>query len=71
VSEAYFTRDKIVQHHIDSYNKFLESGLQNIINEQGIIETDIEDVYIKLGNIRVEKPVVKEADGAIEKLYPN
>ncbi|NTV77768.1 MAG: DNA-directed RNA polymerase subunit B'', partial [Clostridiales bacterium] len=64
---AYFTRDKIVQHHIDSYNKFLESGLQNIINEQGIIETDIEDVYIKLGNIRVEKPVVKEADGAIEK----
>jgi len=71
VSEAYFTRDKIVQHHIDSYNKFLESGLQNIINEQGVIETDIEDVYIKLGNIRVEKPVVKEADGAIEKLYPN
>lgn len=71
MSEAYFTRDKIVQHHIDSYNKFLESGLQNIINEQGIIETDIEDVYIKLGNIRVEKPVVKEADGAIEKLYPN
>ncbi|MFA0822034.1 MAG: DNA-directed RNA polymerase subunit B'' [Methanomethylovorans sp.] len=68
---AYFTRDKIVQHHIDSYNKFLESGLQNIINEQGVIETDIEDVYIKLGNIRVEKPVVKEADGAIEKLYPN
>ncbi len=71
MSEAYFTRDKIVQHHIDSYNKFLESGLQNIINEQGVIETDIEDVYIKLGNIRVEKPVVKEADGAIEKLYPN
>jgi DNA-directed RNA polymerase subunit B" len=71
VLAAYFTRDKIVQHHIDSYNKFLESGLQNIINEQGVIETDIEDVYIKLGNIRVEKPVVKEADGAIEKLYPN
>ncbi|MGB3908277.1 MAG: DNA-directed RNA polymerase subunit B'' [Methanomethylovorans sp.] len=69
--EAYFTRDKVVQHHIDSYNKFLESGLQNIINEQGVIETDIEDIYIKLGDIRVEKPVVKEADGAIEKLYPN
>jgi len=71
VLEAYFTRDKVVQHHIDSYNKFLESGLQNIINEQGVIETDIEDIYIKLGDIRVEKPVVKEADGAIEKLYPN
>lgn len=70
LSEAYFTKDKIVQHHIDSYNKFLNHGLQKVVDEQGIIETDIEDV-VKLGNIRVERPVVKEADGAIEKLYPN
>ncbi|MGM0770081.1 MAG: DNA-directed RNA polymerase subunit B'' [Halobacteriota archaeon] len=60
-----------MQHHIDSYNKFLKSGLQKIIDEQGIIETDLEDIYVKLGRIRVENPVVKEADGAIEKLYPN
>lgn len=71
LSEAYFTRDKIVQHHIDSYNKFLNSGLQKVIDEQHLIETDIEDIYVKLGRIRVEKPVVKEADGAIENLYPN
>nr|WP_083754949.1 DNA-directed RNA polymerase subunit B'' [Methanococcoides burtonii] len=71
LSEAYFTKDKIVQHHIDSYNKFVKHGLQKIINEQGIIETDLEDIYVKLGKIRVEHPVVKEADGAIEKLYPN
>jgi DNA-directed RNA polymerase subunit B" len=49
----------------------LESGLQKIIDEQKIIETDLEDTYIKLGTIRVENPVVKEADGAIENLYPN
>jgi DNA-directed RNA polymerase subunit B" len=60
-----------VQHHIDSYDKFVKHGLQKIINEQGIIETDLEDIYVKLGKIRVEHPVVKEADGAIEKLYPN
>ncbi|KXS46620.1 MAG: DNA-directed RNA polymerase subunit B' [Methanohalophilus sp. T328-1] len=71
LSEAYFTRDKIVQHHIDSYNKFLNNGLQKVIDEQHVIETDIEDIYVKLGRIRVEKPVVKEADGAIENLYPN
>ncbi|MCM1986493.1 DNA-directed RNA polymerase subunit B'' [Methanococcoides seepicolus] len=71
LSEAYFTKDKIVQHHIDSYDKFVKHGLQKIINEQGIIETDLEDIYVKLGKIRVEHPVVKEADGAIEKLYPN
>ncbi|SDF35241.1 DNA-directed RNA polymerase, subunit B [Methanolobus vulcani] len=71
IPRSFFTKDKIVQHHIDSYNKFLESGLQKIIDEQKIIETDLEDTYIKLGNIRVENPVVKEADGAIENLYPN
>ncbi|MFZ2498534.1 MAG: DNA-directed RNA polymerase subunit B'' [Methanosarcina sp.] len=71
LSQAYFTRDKIVQHHIDSFNKFIDFGLQKIIDEQRIIETDIEDTYLKLGKIRVEHPVVKEADGAIEKLYPN
>jgi len=60
-----------VQHHIDSFNKFIDYGLQKIIDEQRIIETDIEDTYLKLGKIRVEHPVVKEADGAIEKLYPN
>jgi DNA-directed RNA polymerase subunit B" len=49
----------------------LDDGLQKIIDEQGIIETDIEDVYVKLGKVRVENPVVREADGAIEKLYPN
>lgn len=71
LTKYYFTQEKIVQHHIDSFNKFLETGLQKIIDEQKIIETDIEGTYLKLGNIRVEYPVVKEADGAIEKLYPN
>ncbi|MFP4654980.1 MAG: DNA-directed RNA polymerase subunit B'' [Methanohalobium sp.] len=71
LSKQYFTKDKIAQHHTDSFNKFLESGLQKVIDEQGIIETDLEDIYIKLSNIRVEKPIVKEADGAIESLYPN
>ncbi|MDD2613771.1 MAG: DNA-directed RNA polymerase subunit B'' [Methanosarcina sp.] len=71
LSQAYFTRDKIVQHHIDSFNKFIDYGLQKIIDEQKVIETDIEDTYLRLGKIRVEHPVVKEADGAIEKLYPN
>lgn len=60
-----------MQHHIDSFNKFIDYGLQKIIDEQRIIETDIEGTYLKLGKIRVEHPVVKEADGAIEKLYPN
>ncbi len=78
LSKAYFTREKIVQHHINSFNNFVDKGLQKIIDEQGVIETDIEKedsrgrykVYIKLGKIRVTHPMVKEADGSRELLYP-
>lgn len=70
LSKAYFTSDKIVRHHIDSFNDFLNYGLQKVIDEQRIIETDIEGVYIKLGKIRVSYPIVREADGAVDKLYP-
>ncbi len=70
LSKAYFTSDKIVRHHVDSFNDFLEYGLQKVIDEQRIIETDIEGTYVRLGKIHVGHPVVREADGAVDKLYP-
>ncbi len=70
LSKAYFTSDKIVRHHVDSFNDFLEHGLQKVIDEQSRIETEIEGTYVKLKKIRVGNPVVKEADGAMDKLYP-
>jgi len=60
-----------VQHHINSYNKFIEKGLQKIVDEQEIIKTDFEDIHVKLGKIRVERPIIKEADGSREEVYPN
>ena len=69
--KAYFTKDKLVHHHINSFNDFIERGLQKVIDEVGIIETNIEDTYVKLGAIRVENPTVTEADGSVERLHPN
>ena len=69
--KSYFTRDKLVHHHINSFNDFIERGLQKVIDEVDIIETNIENTYVKLGEIHVEKPMVMEADGSIEPLYPN
>ncbi|OFV67621.1 MAG: DNA-directed RNA polymerase subunit B [Candidatus Syntrophoarchaeum caldarius] len=67
-----------MQHHIDSFNEFLEHRLQAIVDEQGVIETTIEGgsdqdkyrVYVQLGEIRVSTPKVKEADGSRENLFP-
>ncbi|MBE0521478.1 MAG: DNA-directed RNA polymerase subunit B'' [Candidatus Methanoperedenaceae archaeon] len=70
LSKSYFTSDKIVRHHVDSFNSFLDIGLQKVIDEQRIVETDIEGTHIRLGKIRLGHPVVREADGAVDKLYP-
>ncbi len=70
LSDVYFTNDNIVRHHVDSFNDFLDYGIQKVIDEQRIIETDIEGVYVRLGKIRTNHPIVREADGAVDKLYP-
>ncbi len=70
LARAYFTHDRLVRHQIDSFNRFLDEGLQRVIDEQKIIELDIPDTYVRLGKIWVGKPIVKEADGSRRKLFP-
>ena len=78
LSQSYFSRAHVARHQLDSYNHFLEFNLQKVVDEQRIIETDVaqrgkdnEPVWVELGNIRVEKPVVREADGSQSSLYPS
>ncbi len=71
LARAYFTHKRLVKHQIDSYNRFIDEGLQRVIDEQGIIELDIENTYVKLGQIKVGRPVIKEADGTESLLYPS
>ena len=78
--DAFYGERSIVNHHIASYNDFLATRLQHVIDhirigdddtaERGIVQTDIEGYYIKLGKIQVGRPVVKEADGSLRPLTP-
>ena len=78
--DAFYGERSIVNHHIASYNDFLATRLQHVIDhirigdddtaERGIVQTDIEGYYIKLGKISVGRPVVKEADGSLRPLTP-
>ncbi|MFZ2070089.1 MAG: DNA-directed RNA polymerase subunit B [Halobacteriota archaeon] len=75
---AYFKREKIAQHQIDSFNYFLEEGLQKIVNEQPYIETSISGegdngkykLGVKFGKISVGTPKAMEADGSYETISP-
>ncbi|MEA1944176.1 MAG: DNA-directed RNA polymerase subunit B'' [Euryarchaeota archaeon] len=77
LSKSYFAKNKIVQHQIDSFNEFVNHGLQKVVDEMGVIETEISgadegaETYVRLGTVSVGYPVVKEADGAVDRLFPS
>ncbi|WP_380681018.1 DNA-directed RNA polymerase subunit B'' [Salinigranum sp. GCM10025319] len=76
ISREYFSRDRLAEHHFRSFNAFLNRGMQRVVDEKESINTDIGDkegeepVWVELGDMRIETPRVREADGSEELLYP-
>ncbi|MCX8175105.1 MAG: DNA-directed RNA polymerase subunit B'' [Candidatus Micrarchaeota archaeon] len=68
---AYFQENSLVKQHLDSYNKFIESGLQKIVDRVGVIQTSIEGFELHFGQIRLDKPKIFEADGAKRNILPS
>jgi DNA-directed RNA polymerase beta subunit len=72
----YYFRDKsLVSHNIESFNKFIEKGMQRVIDEVGEITPDIlpdnvRNLKIKFGKVSVEKPFLREADGTRRRITP-
>jgi len=67
--EKYLEEHSLVESNIRSFNDFIGNRMQQIVKE---INDNInnEDVEIKLGKIRLEKPNVIEADGSVTKITP-
>ncbi|MCC5998540.1 MAG: DNA-directed RNA polymerase subunit B, partial [Thermofilum sp.] len=68
--KAYVDELGLVRQHLDSFNAFLERGLQEIVNEVGGIKVESQGVEVKLGKIEVGQPVFREADGSDVALTP-
>ncbi|MGB9732505.1 MAG: DNA-directed RNA polymerase subunit B'' [Candidatus Micrarchaeia archaeon] len=71
ILEAYLSSVSLVQQQIDSFNRFLEFGVQRVISKQGSIQPNIEDFSLKLGRVRLEKPSIIEADSSRRSILPN
>ncbi len=69
--EAFFKEKGLVRQHLDSYNDFIERGLQQVIDEIGGIDLDVEGVRVEFGRVRLGEPVSHEADGSTPDLWPN
>ncbi|HDJ50754.1 MAG TPA: DNA-directed RNA polymerase subunit B'', partial [Thermoprotei archaeon] len=66
--DAYFRDKSLVGFNVDSYNKFVNYGMQKVVDEEGSIIPDItprgvKSVEIKFGKIWLEEPTLVEADG--------
>jgi DNA-directed RNA polymerase subunit B len=77
--KSFFKEKGLVRQHLDSYNEFIDHGLQEVINEIGEIDIEVpESPYkIKLGQIwiidphsRISGPYVTEVDGTKHEIYP-
>lgn len=67
--KKYLEQHSIVESNILSFNDFIQRKMQSIVNE--INDTiNNEEVEIKLGKVRVEKPNIIEADGSTSLVTP-
>ena len=65
----------MVRHHIDSFNRFLEVGMQEIVDEVKSFEPNVlppgfADARVRFGKLQVEKPLHQEIDGSLTFLQP-
>ena len=67
--EAFFREKGLVRQHLDSYNAFIERGIQRVIDEIGGVDLDIAGIDVKFGQVRLGKPSVKEADGSRPEIF--
>ena len=73
--KKYFEEKRFVDSNIQSFNNFLEKGLQEVIEENkeaepAIIPHNIEKFKIRFGRITVGKPEITEADGSKRPIFP-
>jgi DNA-directed RNA polymerase subunit B len=77
--KTFFNDKGLVRQHLDSYNEFIDHGLQEVVDEVGEIPIEVpESPYkVKLGQIwvidpqsRITGPYVTEVDGTKHEIYP-
>lgn len=66
--ESFFKSKGLVRQHLDSYNDFVKARLQEIIDEQGEIVTQIPGLKIKLGKIRLGGPEIRETEASTRQI---
>jgi DNA-directed RNA polymerase subunit B len=79
LQKSFFKEKGLVRQHLDSYNKFIDNGLQEVIDEIGEISIEIPEMpyKIKLGQLwvidpqsKISRPYKTEVDGTKHEIFP-
>ncbi|MDH5447633.1 MAG: DNA-directed RNA polymerase subunit B [Candidatus Bathyarchaeota archaeon] len=79
LQKSFFKEKGLVRQHLDSYNEFIDHGLQQMIDEAGEIKIELPETpyKIKLGQAwiidpqtRISGPYVTEVDGTKHEIFP-
>ncbi len=68
---AYFKENSLVKQHLDSYNRFINEGVQDIIRRVGTIKTNVPGFEIRLGKARFDMPRFYEMRGGYRPILPS
>ena len=68
--KKYLEQHSLVESNIVSFNNFTEKRMQEIVDEISESLPKEEDIEIKLGKIRIGKPLIHEADGSPNHITP-
>ncbi|MDH5389985.1 MAG: DNA-directed RNA polymerase subunit B [Candidatus Bathyarchaeota archaeon] len=79
LQKSFFKEKGLVRQHLDSYNKFIDHGIQEVVDETGEINIEIPEMpySIKLGQLWIIDPQSKisgtyitEVDGTKHEIFP-
>ncbi len=70
--EDMLEREGVARQHLNSYNEFVERGLQSIVDETASIDVEsLTNPYkVRFGKVRIGSPRVVEIDGSISSILP-
>src|SRR5512137_8522 len=68
--KKYLEQHSLVESNITSFNNFVEKRMQEIVDEISEGLPKDEDIDIKIGKVRVGKPLIHEADGSPNHITP-
>lgn len=69
--DVYFRSNTLVDQQLNSFNNFLDNGLQAVVNCNSNIKTNVEGFELKLGKVRIESPRFYEVKGGYHQILPS